>query len=592
MAVELAQAYVSITPSARGIGRSLSRELTGPLTTAGGNAGDAAASSFGRRFTPAMSRIARTSALAFTGAFAAAGLWGINVAADFEQTRIGFEGILGDAAKAEKLLKDLRDFAAKTPFEFTGLADSAKQLLAVGFTTEEILPTMETLGNVAATLGVGEAEIKGVVRALGQMRGKGKASAEELQQISEQIPGFSAITVIAEDMGITTAEAFKLMEKGAIPADDAIESILNGMEEFPGAAGAMDRQSKTLNGVLSTFKDTLSGIAIDFITPYLPAISSAVASFGDMLQGFFSGMQTGFTEGATGAEGFGGRVGDAFRAVRDFIRDELIPRVSAIVSEGFAAVKAWWDENGEALTATATGVFGAISTVIGDVVTVIKDQLLPRFEDFATWLATDGPGMQLAITGIATALGLYAASAIIAAGATLIALWPFLLAAGAIALMAWAFGRLSGEIHLFERIGEVINDFDFILEGVIDTLEDAIGLIEKLIELAKKVPSLGGGDGGLGIPIGPFQIPLAPLLERFDDGGVMGGRRGVHYPAMVAGGETILPTHKSPLAELLGGGGGTAPLVAGDVNLYAGPTEDPDVALLRGLRKVRLLSVA
>lgn len=37
----------------------------------------------------------------------------------------------------------------------------------------------------------------------------------------------------------------------------------------------------------------------------------------------------------------------------------------------------------------------------------------------------------------------------------------------------------------------------------------------------------------------------------FDDGGVHPGRRGVHTPAMVAGGELMVPTHKMPLPDAL-----------------------------------------
>lgn len=37
----------------------------------------------------------------------------------------------------------------------------------------------------------------------------------------------------------------------------------------------------------------------------------------------------------------------------------------------------------------------------------------------------------------------------------------------------------------------------------------------------------------------------------FDEGGVMPGQRGVHAPALVAGGETVVPTHKYPAGEAL-----------------------------------------
>lgn len=282
MAVELASAYVSIIPSAKGIKSSLASELR-PLEDEGTRVGERTGRNFGRTFTASVGAAATRGALLLAGGLTLAGVAGIKVAADFEQTQIAFEGLLGGAEQAKSVLDELRDFAAHTPFEFTGLTDAAKTLLGVGFAAEDIIPTMSTLGNVAATLGVGEEGIRGVVRALGQIKGKGKVSAEELQQISEQIPGFSAIESIAKGLGVTVPEAFDQISKGLVPADQGIQAILAGMESFPGAAGAMERQSKTLNGVISTFKDTLATTAIDFITPYLPAISSGVAAFGGFI---------------------------------------------------------------------------------------------------------------------------------------------------------------------------------------------------------------------------------------------------------------------------------------------------------------------
>jgi len=48
------------------------------------------------------------------------------------------------------LLKDLADFAKKTPFELVGLREQATKLLAYGFTAKEIIPILETLGNISA----------------------------------------------------------------------------------------------------------------------------------------------------------------------------------------------------------------------------------------------------------------------------------------------------------------------------------------------------------------------------------------------------------------------------------------------------------
>jgi tape measure domain-containing protein len=113
---------------------------------------------------------------------------------------------------------------------------------------------LTAVGDAVAGLGGGQEMIDGVTRALGQMKAKGKVSAEEMNQLAERgIPGWQ---MLADKMGLTTAEAMKLSEKGLIPADQAIQALTGGMEKKFG--GMMDKQSKTMMGLFSTLKDVAS----------------------------------------------------------------------------------------------------------------------------------------------------------------------------------------------------------------------------------------------------------------------------------------------------------------------------------------------
>jgi putative viral A-type inclusion protein len=58
--------------------------------------------------------------------------------------------MLGGAEAAKKMLQDLSDFAANTPFELTGVRQTAKQLLAYGIEAHKIIPTLKALGDVSA----------------------------------------------------------------------------------------------------------------------------------------------------------------------------------------------------------------------------------------------------------------------------------------------------------------------------------------------------------------------------------------------------------------------------------------------------------
>jgi len=71
----------------------------------------------------------------------------VEQAAEFEQADIAFTTILGSAELAQDKLEELFQFAAKTPFTIPGIQASAKQLLAVGITADDLIPTLKSLGD-------------------------------------------------------------------------------------------------------------------------------------------------------------------------------------------------------------------------------------------------------------------------------------------------------------------------------------------------------------------------------------------------------------------------------------------------------------
>lgn len=178
----------------------------------------------------------------------------LQMAGELEQTRIGFETMLGSAQKAATFIADLQKFAAKTPFEFPELQESSKLLLAFGFQAQEILPMMTALGNASAGLGKGSEGIMRAATALGQMRAKGKVSAEEMLQLTEL--GIPAWEMLAQKFGISTKRVQELASKGLLPVDKTIKALIEGMnKKFP---NMMERQNRSLLGLWSNIKDVFN----------------------------------------------------------------------------------------------------------------------------------------------------------------------------------------------------------------------------------------------------------------------------------------------------------------------------------------------
>lgn len=189
-------------------------------------------------------------------ALMAAGLKSIQMAGNLEQTKIAFTTMLGSAEAADAFIRQLYDFAAKTPFEIEGLTTAARQLLAFGFQAQEIIPMMEAIGNAVSGLGGGAFEIERVTRALGQMQAKGKVTAEEMMQLAEL--GIPVWDILADKIGVSIPEAMDKASKGGISAAQGISALIEGMNErFP---DMMQKQSESLLGIWSNLEDNVSQI--------------------------------------------------------------------------------------------------------------------------------------------------------------------------------------------------------------------------------------------------------------------------------------------------------------------------------------------
>ena len=78
----------------------------------------------------------------------------INVRGEFQKTEIAFATMLGSQEKAQNLMAEMVDLAAKTPFGLQEISEGAKQLLAFQIPAEEVVDTLTRMGNIAAGLGV------------------------------------------------------------------------------------------------------------------------------------------------------------------------------------------------------------------------------------------------------------------------------------------------------------------------------------------------------------------------------------------------------------------------------------------------------
>lgn len=226
-----------------------------------------------------------------------------------EQAEIAFTTMLGSGNAAQAMLDDLQAFAAKTPFEFPELVTASQRMLAMGFTSQQVLPTLTAIGDAVAAMGGGSEMIDRVTRALGQMQAKGKVSAEEMLQLTEA--GIPAWQNLADKIGVTVPEAMKKVEQGAVSARVGIDAQIEGINRSFG--GMMEKQSETFAGMLSNLKDTFTRAAGEVLEPFFNVAKEYMKGFVDdtadpRLQNNLVAIQLGFLDIAIAIENAAGKL--------------------------------------------------------------------------------------------------------------------------------------------------------------------------------------------------------------------------------------------------------------------------------------------
>jgi tape measure domain-containing protein len=176
--------------------------------------------------------------------------------AELERQTKSLQVLTGSIGNAQKIIKELQQFGAVTPFTSSELIETAKRLKAFGFETEKIVDVTKRLGDIAGATG---ADLGGIATAFGQIQAKGRLQGEELLQLQER--GVDLQGTLRKEYGLTAEEFQKALSKGQVSAE-AVNFALTKLTEKGGkyANGAI-AQSDTLSGKFSTLQDGVDTLA-------------------------------------------------------------------------------------------------------------------------------------------------------------------------------------------------------------------------------------------------------------------------------------------------------------------------------------------
>jgi len=292
----------------------------------------------------------------------------LKAAGDFETMSVALEtSFQGNTQQAKAAQKAITDFAAKTPFELNEVMRGFIKLKNMGLDPSE--KALTSYGDTASAMGK---SLNDMVEAVAD------AATGEFQRLLE-------FGIRASQQGDKVTFTFKGVSTTVKKDSKAIEDYLIKLGQV-NFSGGMEKQSQTLNGMLSTLKDNFSlalnqmandsGL-LDLAKNAVKGISSAIAEFTPKIKDLFTFISENKTAVIGALTGVALVLAGLFvpAAIASVVTAApLIILFGALAAAGFFLGKAW-EENWGGMRDKLTDVWSKISPVLSELWTWLSTNI-------------------------------------------------------------------------------------------------------------------------------------------------------------------------------------------------------------------------
>lgn len=296
--INLGTGFVNVVPSARGIEGNLARVMAAPAASAGRSSGR----SWGQKFGTAVkvgAGVAATGAAAVVGTALVKGFQRLTA---IETATAKLKG-LGNSSKDVKVIMDGALKAVQgTAFGMDAAATSAAGAVAAGIKPgKQLNGVLKSMANAAAAAGVPMEEMGAIYN---KVASTGKAQNDVLRQVADR--GIPIYQALADKLGVTSDEVFKLATKGKID----FATFESAMKSASGTVA--DEMGKTTLGTLENLNAAMGRLGAGLLAGVFPEIQP--------LLGSLIGVVDRLTEAAApAAEAVGAKLGPALAGVTKWL---------------------------------------------------------------------------------------------------------------------------------------------------------------------------------------------------------------------------------------------------------------------------------
>lgn len=527
----VATRYLGLVPTIKGFEKNLGRELGGKSFT---GMGDKAGRGLGSRLASGMGGVLKKSlvgvGVAAGGVLTASIVKGFGRLSAIENAEAKLIG-LGNSASATSAIMDNALAAVKgTAFGMDEAATTAASAVAAGIKPgKELEGYLRLVGDAATIAGVDMASMGSIFN---KVATSGKVQGDVFAQLGDM--GIPIVQLLAEEMGISADQVYKLGSEGKISSD----KFLAAMSSMSGAALEGGKTTsgafKNMGAALSRFGATLLKGVYPLIGPFFNQITNLIDGAAEAVTPFLDAIAPKLEASAQKVLGWSSLFTESLGGIIEVFRSgdfdpskwaEGIEEDSALVDwtfrirDGFLAVR---DAISNVNWGAITGFLGPIVSGFSALVPVLAQawaNLSPLglvFDILAPVLPQIGQAVGQLAQVLAAVLG-SALQAVLPAVTQLVgALGPLvaqLLASviPAVLSVATAFG--AAMVPVIQSVGPLLTTVVGSLVPVLQQVVNAVGPVVTTLSNA-----LGPVLVGVGVAIGAIVRVLTPvigLLVRF-----------------------------------------------------------------------------
>lgn len=203
----------------------------------------------------------------------------VSAADDTQRLQLRLETLTGSSQKAAEAYNYLFQASQKLGVETLSLADSYSKLLplvnAGVLSTSDARKILEGLGDTAAATGASTERLNDVFYGLGQALGSGRVQAEELNQVTEPLPGL--LNNIADAAGVTVGQFRQMVKDGEVTSEMFKGLLIDALKKYEGAASkTADTVSGSAQRLANAWRDLSSSLGSS-LTPAVVELNKFLA---------------------------------------------------------------------------------------------------------------------------------------------------------------------------------------------------------------------------------------------------------------------------------------------------------------------------